>query len=272
MPGPLRPRPRRRDRRATGAAAAEPTARRGRPAGCAGSRRRPTGATHRAPTTPTRRARSATGCCAALLAGERPRRHHRGAQGLRSCAAWAARASPPARSGSWSPAGGHAEVRHLQRRRVRARAPSRTARSWPSSRTWCSRGCCSGCWSTGAEEGWVFIRHEYGPEEAVLREELERAARRGRAQRGRARVRRAPRGRHLHLPRRLHPRRGVGAPRVHGGPPRRAAQQAAVPRHLRALGPAHADELGRDVRRRAGDRRARRGVVEGAGRQRRRAG
>jgi NADH:ubiquinone oxidoreductase subunit F (NADH-binding)/NADH:ubiquinone oxidoreductase subunit E len=26
---------------------------------------------------------------------------------------------------------------------------------------------------TGAEEGWVFIRHEYGPEEAVLREELQ---------------------------------------------------------------------------------------------------
>ena len=25
---------------------------------------------------------------------------------------------------------------------------------------------------TGAEQGWVFIRHEYGPEEAVLREEL----------------------------------------------------------------------------------------------------
>jgi NADH:ubiquinone oxidoreductase subunit F (NADH-binding) len=25
---------------------------------------------------------------------------------------------------------------------------------------------------TGAEEGWVFIRHEYGPEEGVLREEL----------------------------------------------------------------------------------------------------
>ncbi|SFK75179.1 NAD(P)H-dependent oxidoreductase subunit E [Geodermatophilus ruber] len=25
----------------------------------------------------------------------------------------------------------------------------------------------------GAEEGWVFIRHEYGPEEAVLREEIE---------------------------------------------------------------------------------------------------
>ena len=27
---------------------------------------------------------------------------------------------------------------------------------------------------TGAHEGWVFIRHEYGPEEAVLREEIER--------------------------------------------------------------------------------------------------
>jgi len=25
---------------------------------------------------------------------------------------------------------------------------------------------------TGAEEGWIFIRHEYGPEEAVLREEV----------------------------------------------------------------------------------------------------
>jgi NADH:ubiquinone oxidoreductase subunit F (NADH-binding) len=27
---------------------------------------------------------------------------------------------------------------------------------------------------TGANEGWVFIRHEYGPEEEVLREEIER--------------------------------------------------------------------------------------------------
>ena len=26
---------------------------------------------------------------------------------------------------------------------------------------------------TGAEEGWVFIRHEYGPEEAVLHAEIE---------------------------------------------------------------------------------------------------
>ena len=57
-----------------------------------------------------------------------------------------------------------------------SRAPSRTARSSPSSRTSCSRACCSGCSSTGAEEGWVFIRHEYEPEEEVLREEIERCA------------------------------------------------------------------------------------------------
>jgi formate dehydrogenase beta subunit len=33
-------------------------------------------------------------------------------------------------------------------------------------------GVLLGMVATGAEEGWVFIRHEYGPEEAVLREEL----------------------------------------------------------------------------------------------------
>ncbi len=31
----------------------------------------------------------------------------------------------------------------------------------------------------GAEEGWVFVRHEYGPEEAVLREEIEALRRQG---------------------------------------------------------------------------------------------
>ena len=39
-------------------------------------------------------------------------------------------------------------------------------------------GLLLGMLVTGCREGWVFIRHEYGPEEAVLREELERAARR----------------------------------------------------------------------------------------------
>jgi formate dehydrogenase beta subunit len=35
-------------------------------------------------------------------------------------------------------------------------------------------GMLLGMHVTGAREGWVFIRHEYGPEEAVLREEIER--------------------------------------------------------------------------------------------------
>jgi formate dehydrogenase beta subunit len=34
-------------------------------------------------------------------------------------------------------------------------------------------GLLLGMLVTGAEEGWVFIRHEYGPEEEVIREELE---------------------------------------------------------------------------------------------------
>ncbi len=34
-------------------------------------------------------------------------------------------------------------------------------------------GLLLGMLITGAEEGWVFIRHEYGPEEEVIREELE---------------------------------------------------------------------------------------------------
>jgi NADH:ubiquinone oxidoreductase subunit F (NADH-binding)/NADH:ubiquinone oxidoreductase subunit E len=35
-------------------------------------------------------------------------------------------------------------------------------------------GLLLGMWVTGAEEGWLFVRHEYAPEEAVLRAELER--------------------------------------------------------------------------------------------------
>ena len=34
-------------------------------------------------------------------------------------------------------------------------------------------GLVLGMLACGAEQGWVFIRHEYGPEEAVIREELE---------------------------------------------------------------------------------------------------
>src|SRR4029077_20062673 len=34
-------------------------------------------------------------------------------------------------------------------------------------------GLLLGMGAVGAEEGWVFIRHEYGPEEAVIRREIE---------------------------------------------------------------------------------------------------
>ncbi len=34
-------------------------------------------------------------------------------------------------------------------------------------------GILLGMFAVGAEEGWVFIRHEYGPEEAVIRREIE---------------------------------------------------------------------------------------------------
>jgi NADH:ubiquinone oxidoreductase subunit F (NADH-binding)/NADH:ubiquinone oxidoreductase subunit E len=34
-------------------------------------------------------------------------------------------------------------------------------------------GLLLGMWVTGAREGWVFVRHEYGPEEALVRAELE---------------------------------------------------------------------------------------------------
>ena len=129
-------------------------------------------------------------------------------------------------------------------------------------------GMLLGMLATGAEEGWVFIRHEYGPEEAVVRREIDRLRAAGLIGRGRARHRPPPVGGGVHLAGRLHPRRGVGADRVHGGAPRRAAQQAAVPRRVRPARPADADELGRDVRARPGHRPAaapRGGGDQGAG-------
>ena len=98
-------------------------------------------------------------------------------------------------------------------------------------------GLLLGMLAVGAEEGWVFIRHEYGPEEAVIRARARGAARRRAARRRTWRGSGpAAQGRGVHLAGRLHPRRGVGADRVHGGPPRRAAQQAAVPRRPTACG------------------------------------
>ena len=42
-------------------------------------------------------------------------------------------------------------------------------------------GMLLGMLATGAEEGWVFIRHEYGPEEVLVRREIDRLRSAGRA-------------------------------------------------------------------------------------------
>ena len=138
-------------------------------------------------------------------------------------------------------------------------------------------GMLLGMLATGAEEGWVFIRHEYGPEEAVIRREIDRLraagligadCRAGPGPTSGLGTGAAAVGGGVHLAGRLHPRRGVGPDRVHGGAPRRAAQQAALPRRVRPARPAHADELGRDVRPCPGHRPAGRRLVEAAGRGR----
>ena len=197
----------------------------------------------------------------AVLAGELQRRlGRRRPCRTPGCAAWAARASRPGGSGSWS------------RRRRPARStpsatptspspgPSRTGRSWPSSRTWCSRGCCSGMLVGRApRRAGCSSGTSTAPRRRCIRERDRGAARRRAGRRGRARPRAAAVGRGVHVsPGGYILGRGVGADRVHGGAPRRAAQQAAVPRHLRPVGQAHADELGGDVRGRAGHREPRR--------------
>ena len=54
-----------------------------------------------------------------------------------------------------------------------SRGRSRTGRSWPTQPHLVLEGMLLGMLAVGAEEGWVFIRHEYGPEEAVVRGEIE---------------------------------------------------------------------------------------------------
>ena len=46
-------------------------------------------------------------------------------------------------------------------------------------------GMLVGMLAVGAEQGWVFIRHEYGTEEDAVRDELARVARRRAARHGR---------------------------------------------------------------------------------------
>ena len=91
-------------------------------------------------------------------------------------------------------------------------------------------GLVLGMVATGCREGWVFVRHEYELEEDVLREELERMRGLGLLDEAGVTVDifTSPGGYILGEESALH--------RVHGGPPRRAAQQAAVPGRGRACG------------------------------------
>jgi len=119
----------------------------------------------------------------------------------------------------------------------------------------------------GAEEGWVFIRHEYGPEEQVVRAELEALRAAGVVGRDACGS-----GRRLELDVFVSPggyilerRRHFG---MHGGPSRRAAQQAPLPGNYGLHGRPTLNELRRDPGRCAGHRAARGAVVDRPGHRR----
>ena len=162
---------------------------------------------------------------------------------------------------------GDVEVRDLQRRRVRAGhlqgPPDPGHPAAPG-----AGGPAAGHGRGRRRAGLGLHPPRVRPRGARPARRDRRAARGRRHRAGRLRQRAAAGRRGVRLPRRLHPRRGDRAAGVHGGPPRRAAQQAAVPRQLRPARPPDADQLGRDLRRRAGDRAARRAVVGRAGRRR----
>ena len=90
------------------------------------------------------------------------------------CAAWAAPGSPPGRKWELVAAqvatpkyaicnADESEPGTFKDRQILADQPHLVL-----------EGMLLGMLATGAEEGWVFIRHEYGPEEAVVRREIER--------------------------------------------------------------------------------------------------
>ena len=156
--------------------------------------------------------------------------------------------------------GGRAEVRDLQRRRGRAGH----VQGPPDPR----RAAAPGDRGDADRDARDRRATRAGSSSATSTSPRSTCCARSSRARGGRRARRRD-DRRLHLARRLHPRRGDRADRVHGGPPRRAAQQAAVPRRLRPARAADADEQRRDVRVGADHPRARGGLVEGAGRQRR---
>ena len=124
-------------------------------------------------------------------------------------------------------------------------------------------GLVLGMVATGCREGWVFVRHEYELEEEVLREELERMRGLGLLDEAGVTVDifTSPGGYILGEESAL-----IECMEGHRGEPR---NKPPFPGVAGPVGEADADELCRDVRPRAGDRRAGRGVVEVAGRERR---
>ena len=87
----------------------------------------------------------------------------------------------------------------------------------------------------GAESGWVFIRHEYEPERVALQAAIDAAYAAGALGKNIFGSDLQLRNKGLRFARGLHPRRRDRAARVHGGPARRAAQQAAVSRRRGTL-------------------------------------
>ena len=137
---------------------------------------------------------------------------HRHAAGRRTARDGRRRLPDRARNGSWSPRrprtpkyvicnADESEPGTFKDRQILAEQPHLVL-----------EGLLLGMAAVGAEEGWVFIRHEYGPEEAVIRREIESLRAAGLVGEDvlPGAARRAV-GRGVHLARRLHPRRGVGA-------------------------------------------------------------
>ena len=104
--------------------------------------------------------------------------------------------------------------------------------------------------ATGCREGWVFVRHEYELEEDVLREELERLRGLGLLDELGVTVDifTSPGGYILGEESAL-----IECMEGHRGEPR---NKPPFPGVAGPVGEADADELGRDVRPRAGDRRS----------------
>ena len=152
LPGPLRHRAG-GGRRTTGPRAwPAPTSWSGRPRRPAGAARcppRPAGAAALAQR-PLRAGGAALPGAAGLLAGDAERREvDRRPARLRAARHGWRRLPDRAASGRSSRPAGHPAVRRSATPTSPSRAPSRTGRSSPSSRTWCWRDCCSG-WSSSA--------------------------------------------------------------------------------------------------------------------------